>query len=150
MRTFESRFRVRSYELDSFGHVNHAVPLHYFEEARWRALEEGGFPASELEARGEAVYVVRIEIDYRGEARMGERLLARTRVESFGRSSMTIHQELVRDGREPVRDGVPDGAGGGAGAEDLVAEARVVAIWIGPDGRPTRVPDMVREALGAG
>ncbi len=131
MRVFETRFRVRSYELDSFGHVNHSVPLNYFEEARWRALEEGGFPASELEARGEAVYVVRVEVDYRGEARLGERLLVRTRVEEFGRSSMRIRQDLLRE----------DG-------EDPVAEARVVAIWIGPDARPTRLPASVREALG--
>lgn len=49
-------FRVRGYELDSFGHVNNAVYLHYLEEARWNMfcenpqcrsyiIENGLFPA---------------------------------------------------------------------------------------------------------
>ena len=30
------------------------------------------------------------------------------------------------------------------------AEARVTAVWIGPDGRPVRIPQDVRQALGPG
>lgn len=32
---FEFSFNVRGYELDSYGHVNHAVYLNYLEQARW-------------------------------------------------------------------------------------------------------------------
>jgi YbgC/YbaW family acyl-CoA thioester hydrolase len=32
---FEFKFSVRGYELDSYGHVNNAVYLNYFEQARW-------------------------------------------------------------------------------------------------------------------
>jgi acyl-CoA thioesterase FadM len=31
--------------------------------------------------------------------------------------------------------------------EAVVARARVTAVWIGPDRRPMRVPDHVREGL---
>ena len=41
----ETDITVRSPELDSFGHVNHAVFLNYFEHARFLALEEAGFAA---------------------------------------------------------------------------------------------------------
>ena len=33
---------VRGYELDSYGHVNNAVYLQYFEQARWEYMKEHG------------------------------------------------------------------------------------------------------------
>jgi YbgC/YbaW family acyl-CoA thioester hydrolase len=37
---FEYKLEVRGYELDSFGHVNNAVYLNYFEQARWDILKQ--------------------------------------------------------------------------------------------------------------
>ena len=33
---------VRGYELDSYGHVNNAVYLQYFEQARWEFMKDQG------------------------------------------------------------------------------------------------------------
>jgi len=122
---------VRSYELDSFGHVNHAVYLNYFEHARFETLRAGGFSPATLDQRGEGVHVVRVEVDYRRELRLGESLQVATGVREFRNSSMTLVQVAFR-----------------AGARDHVfAEATVVAVWIGPDGRPMRIPGDVRAAL---
>lgn len=124
---------VRSSELDSFGHVNHAVFLNYLEHARFEALEEAGFSWSTLEERGWGIFVVRIEVDYLAEARRGDRLLVRTWAESFRRTSMVLCQRMVR--RETT------------GEETDVVAARVTAVWIGPDRRPMRVPEEVRLGL---
>lgn len=40
--TFKYKFQVRGYELDSFGHVNNAVYLNYYEQARWVMMQELG------------------------------------------------------------------------------------------------------------
>ena len=125
---------ARSYELDSFAHVNHAVYLNYFEHARFAALADGGFPPSRLAERGEGVHVVRIEVDFRRELRLGEEVEVRTRAVSAGASSLTIGQRMVS----------PDEGDGSV----LIAEARVVLVWVGPDGRPMRVPQDVRDAFG--
>lgn len=37
---FEYKISVRGYELDSYGHVNNAVYLNYFEQARWEILRK--------------------------------------------------------------------------------------------------------------
>jgi len=129
----ETAFVVRSSELDSFGHVNHAVFLHYFEHARFEALESAGFSWAVLEERGWAIYVVRIEVDYVAEARRGDRLLAVTWADAFRRTSMVLAQSLDRIE--------------GDGRRTRVAEARVVAVWIGADGKPIRVPEDVRAGL---
>ena len=130
----ETTVGVRTSELDSFGHVNHAVFLNYFEHARFEALQAAGFPWGTLKERGWAIYVVRIEVDYLAEARREDRLLIRTWADSFRRTSMVLAQEMVRDDDR----------------DRAVARARVTAVWIGPDGKPMRVPDEVRAGLTRG
>ncbi len=127
----ETIFGVRTSELDSFGHVNHAVYLNYFEHARFEALREAGFPWALLGERGWAIFVVRIEVDYLAEAGREDRLRVRTWAASFRRTSMLLEQEMIRD----------DGSG------TTVARARITAVWIGPDRKPIRVPDEVRAGL---
>ncbi len=127
----ETAITVRSPEIDSFGHVNHAVFLHYLEHARYEALEAAGFSWPVLKERDWQIYVVRIEVDYLAQARRGDRLLVRTWAEGFRRTTMTLAQEIVR-GDDP---------------DVIVVRARVVAVWIGPTRRPMRVPADVRAGL---
>lgn len=128
----ETSIEVRSGEIDSFGHVNHAVFLHYFEHARFEALEAAGFHWPLLQENNWHIYVVRIEVDYLAQAMRGETLIVRTWAEAFRRTSMVLGQEIVRhDETGPT----------------VVARARVTAVWIGPDRRPMRVPDFVRAGL---
>jgi YbgC/YbaW family acyl-CoA thioester hydrolase len=129
---FESRFRVRSYELDGFAHLNHAVFLNYFEQARFDVFEAGGFPAPDIQARGWGVYVVKIEVEFLKEAHFGDELVVKSWVAEVGRTSMVFEQVASP-----------------AGAPDVVsARARVRAVWIGEDGRPARIPAEIRSALG--
>lgn len=138
---FTCRIQVRSYELDALGHVNHAVYLNYLEHARFCALEAAGISPGHMAREGWGVHVVRIEVDYRAECRMGDELVILTRVTGLRNSSMTIQQTLERrprdDGRTP--------SSGEAGV--TAVEAHIVAVWVGPDGRPMRIPSLVRSAL---
>ena len=129
----ESRFRVRSYELDGFAHLNHAVYLNWFEQARFDAFEVGGFPAPEIQERGWGVYVAKLEVDYLREARLGDELVVRTSVIELARSSIVFEQVASPADTPHI----------------VSARARVRAIFIGTDGRPARIPPDVRAALSA-
>jgi YbgC/YbaW family acyl-CoA thioester hydrolase len=145
--TFESRFCVRSYELDSFGHVNHAVYLNYFEQARFDALTTGGFDVETLARNGWAVHVVRVEVDFKREALLGQEILVRTRVSHVRNTSMTLEQVALDPATSAPRDdaGDPNAA---TRAGSAFAEGKVVIVWIGPDRSPMRIPPVVRTALG--
>lgn len=136
LESFETRIACRPYELDSFGHINHSVYLNYFEQARWEALAAAGFSYGALRARGWEVHVVRIEVDFRSEVRLGDELRIRTFVDRHRRSASIFLQEAWRD---PAEEN---------GEAELVAEARVVAVWIGEGRRPIRVPEDIKKALG--
>ena len=133
-RTTETIIAVRSGEIDSFGHVNHAVFLNYFEHARFEALEAAGFRWPLLRENDWQIYVVRIEVDYVAQAMRGDILRVRTWAEGFRRTTMTLGQEILRDD--------PSGT-------VVVARARVEAVWIGANRKPMRVPDAVRAGLSA-
>lgn len=127
-----STVEVRSYELDSFGHANHAVFLNYLEFARFEALRNAGHPYQDILARGWGIYVVRVEVDYLKEARLGDRLAILTWAAGYKRTSMVLQQKVVRVD-DPSQE---------------VARGRVTAVWMGEDRRPMRVPEDLRRALG--
>lgn len=143
-RIFTWDTRVRSYELDSFGHANHAVHLNWFEQARFEALEAGGFPPSRMAEEGWGVHVVRVEVDYRREARLGDPIRIVTRISSLRNSSFSLEQRAYRRHPAAVDDRLP-----GVGGEGfVVAEGVVVLVCVGSDGVPMRIPVEVRQALG--
>jgi acyl-CoA thioester hydrolase len=85
---------VRFKDIDMMGHVNNAVYLTYFENARaayWKAL--GGWDGR----RPERTYVLaRAECDYRSPATMEDDLGCHIRVTRLGRTSFAF-QYLLRD-----------------------------------------------------
>jgi acyl-CoA thioester hydrolase len=137
--------RVRSYELDALGHANHAVYLNWFEQGRWDILAEAGLPAAEILRRGWGIHVVRIEVDYRAECRLGDEIRIRTRVESMRNSSMILVQSLERRAAADP-EGPEDPEASNRPWVDAAA-ARVVAVWIGTDHRPMRIPGEIRSRL---
>jgi len=127
----ETPITVRGPELDSCGHVNHAVFLNYLEHGRFEALEKSGLSWSRLDETGRSIFVVRIEVDYLEEAKRGQQLLVRTWAQSFRRTSMVLGQEIVRE-ETP---------------QSVVVRAAVTAVWIGANRKPQRVPEEVQRGL---
>jgi YbgC/YbaW family acyl-CoA thioester hydrolase len=120
--------------MDSFGHVNHATYLSYLEQARWDALEAGGFTSDDLRREGWGIHVVRAEVDYLKPCRQGQLLRIVTRPERLRGTSMVFSHEIHRADDEPETG--------------PAVRANVTLVWIGTNGRPMRIPDVPRRALG--
>ena len=114
---------VRSYECDSYGHVNNAVYLHYLEFARMEFLKQIGFDYKGLVANGYFLYVSHIDIRYKESAVLDDKLIIEVESVKFGAVSGTFHQIIRKE----------DGS--------VSAEADVT--WASVDSRthrPTRIP----------
>ncbi|MCK9399004.1 MAG: acyl-CoA thioesterase [Bacteroidales bacterium] len=76
---FEYKFSVRGYELDSYGHVNHAIYLNYFEQARWELFRQldliGYFKENDL-----LLVVIEIQTRYIREITLFDEMIIRTKV----------------------------------------------------------------------
>jgi acyl-CoA thioester hydrolase len=127
---FAHRLDVRFRDCDALGHVNNAVYLTYLEQARFHHWRAAGVPSRPAGDGIPGVILARVEIDYRQPAKYGDVLEIRLALEAIGRTSFTYQYEIVSaDGQ-------------------LIASARTVMVsYDYAAGRPTPVPDALRDAL---
>ncbi len=126
--------KVRFYELDPYGHLNHSVYVQLFETGRIELLDEAGLGLHDLEVDGYRFVVSQIATRFLASAVGGDRLVVETEVLELRRASSRWGQRILRvaaDGGEP----------------ELLATQEVVAAVTGLNGRPTRFPESMAERL---
>ena len=95
--------RVYYEDTDAAGVVYYANYLRFLERARTEWLAGLGHPLAELERVHGIVFVVRrIEVDYRLPARLSDALAVSVAIETLGRASLTVYQQVSRDGQTLV------------------------------------------------
>lgn len=97
---------VRPTEIDVMGHVNNAKYLEYFEWGRETWYNRAGVPFDQLTEMGVGTVTVRIEIDYRKEATLGQKLKIHTEPKYRGRSSFVFYQSITNEQNELVAEAV--------------------------------------------
>jgi acyl-CoA thioester hydrolase len=112
---------VRSYECDSYGHVNNAVYLNYLEFARHETLAAIGMEYGAMRSRGFGLVVAQIDIRYRRPAVEGDLLTIVSRPTKRLRVGGVFAQRILK-------------------GEELVAEADVTWVSIDRDGRAAPLP----------
>ena len=95
---FELEFAVRDYECDLQGVVNNAVYLNYLEHARHEYLKGVGLDFAALHEAGCDLVVTRLEVDYKGQLRSGDRFVVSVRLERHSRLRFAFHQTIARHG----------------------------------------------------
>lgn len=130
----ESHFTVRSYEVDSYAHLNNGVYLSWYEQGRLDYLVSLGFSYDGFAERREWFVVGRTEVDFRAALNTGDKAVLTTRVETLGRRSVRFRQLLhALDG-----DGRPGAA--------PVSEAVTIMVF-SDDGGSIPIPDDFRSAV---
>jgi len=128
----EHRLAVRVYyeDTDFTGLVYHANYVRYFERGRSDYLRAAGISHTDLLERADpcAFVITRMEIDFRAAARIDDALVVKTAYDVIKGPRMLISQSITR-------------------GETLIAEARVTAACITPQGRPRRAPNDLAERL---
>jgi acyl-CoA thioester hydrolase len=117
----ECCLQVRTYECDSYGHVNNANYLNYLEYARYELLRDIGFDYPKAIEAGYGVYIARIEIDYKKPALTDDRLTIKTWPVKKGAVSGILAQEIHR-------------------GEDLLVTAKVTWAFVDSKGLPVKIP----------
>jgi len=119
--TTECTLRVRTYECDSYGHVNNANYLHYLEYARYEFLRSIGFDYPKAINAGYGVYIARVEINYVKPAVTDDELLIRSRPVKKGAVSGVIAQDIMRK-------------------DEIIAAAKVTWAFVDSRGIPVKIP----------
>ena len=124
---------ARSYELDAYDHLNNAVYVNWLEHGRLCYLRDRGHTYTSIPDHfGVHVLVVRTDLSYRRQVRLGDRLRIVTRLARLGRTSFAFRQEITF-----AADGV------------VAADGEVTMVCVGPDEKARPVPAGLREVLEA-
>lgn len=131
MTSYRLRLRVYYEDTDAGGIVYHARYLAFAERGRTEALREADVPHSELVSLHGLIFVVRrCEIDYLRPARLDDEIVVVTGPWATGGASVEVQQRIEVAGQP-------------------VATLRIkLACVRQSDGRPARIPDRWRSALG--
>ncbi len=87
-------FDVRTYECDSYGHVNNANYLNYLEYGRMSFLQQIGFDYDGILKEGFFLYISHIDIRYKASAVFGDTLTVESYPAKMGAVSGTFHQTI--------------------------------------------------------
>ena len=131
--------KVRFYELDPYGHLNHSVYVQLFETGRIELLDEVGLGLHDLEDQGYRFVVSQIATRFLASAVGGDRLVVETEVLELRRASSRWGQRILRV--------PPEGDEADEAEPELLATQEVVAAVTGTNGRPTRFPEFMAERL---
>ena len=128
---FTTRWRVRSYELDSNGHVNNAVYLTWLDRVAWSHSASLGVPLEQCLALRRGMAARRIEIDYLRAALAGDVVQAATWI-------VGTDARLRAERRFQIRR---------AADRQTLARARIDYVCISLDsGRAARMPELFARA----
>ncbi len=98
---FESQITVRGNELDSYGHVNHAVYLHYMEQARWEIIRDIGW-LYRFHIEGKKLVVIKVEVRYVREILLFDNILIQTKVKREAPYLVFQHRLINQKENQPV------------------------------------------------
>lgn len=87
-------FTVTESMIDLFQHMNYKRYIDVFEEERANWFKAIDLPFQEMRNRGFAVVILKIDFEYKKEARLGDRLKAVSRPGKMGNKSFTLEQTI--------------------------------------------------------
>ena len=126
-RIFKYNFRVRGYELDSFAHVNNAVYMNYFEQARWEILHKLNL-YTKLKETGDFLIVIETNIKYINELKLYEKAVVETRMYRKG-FFIEFNHSIYKENRQKV------------------SKATVKCLFVDKDRNPTDIPEEILPVL---
>lgn len=120
--------RIFYEDTDMAGIVYYANYLRFIERARSDIVEQMGLDQRAMREEEVVFVITRVEADYLGTAKFGDRLEVRTTHAAKGVVRWTFDQEVFR-------------------GEELIFRAKVTAVCMNTDGKPTRLPAKLRLML---
>jgi thioesterase-3 len=95
----EYPLQIQEQHLDTFGHVNNAVYLQLFEQARWELITQNGYGLTEVHRRQIGPTILEVHVRFLRELRNRQTILIKTWLDSYvGKVSKIVQQMLDETG----------------------------------------------------
>lgn len=95
-KIFSYPVMITESHLDVFGHVNNAMYLTLYEEARWDIISNNGYGLDEIKMSGLGPTILEIQIRFLKEMLLGDQVTIVTHLESYEGKIGVISQKMLR------------------------------------------------------
>jgi len=129
MLTHTEKLRVRWIDTDASGRIHYTAAFRYFEAAEWELFRRAGFS---LKGHDKQFGFPRVEVTatFHAPLYVDNEIAVHISPERVGKTSITFALEVFRE-------------------ETCCISGKITAVFIGDQGKPIPVPDLIRRALTA-
>ena len=86
--------KILEAHLDTYGHVNNAVYLTLFEEARWDMITANGYGLKRIQETGLGPTILEVQVRFHRELRLRQDVIIETQVVSTRKRLAVVHHEI--------------------------------------------------------
>ncbi|KAK4430223.1 Acyl-acyl carrier protein thioesterase ATL2, chloroplastic [Sesamum alatum] len=127
----EIELRVRDYEVDQFGVVNHAVYADYCQHARHEFMRAcTSSDPNVIASGGYSLATAELYLKFLAPLRGGDRFWVKSRVRRWSKTRLFVEQSIIK---------LPN--------EEPIVEATATTVWLRKNYRPTRIPAVMLAEL---
>ena len=88
---------IREYHLDSFGHVNNAMYLQIYEEARWEVITQNGYGYKEVHALKQGPIILELNIKFIKELKLRDAIRVTVETVSYPGKTGQLKQQMIKN-----------------------------------------------------
>ncbi len=128
---FDYHFKVRYKDIDQMGVMYYSRYYEYYEAARTDMMHSIGLSYKELETQGIMMPVVHSESDYLAGPEFDDHIICRTEIREIHKNRMEIFYTLAAD----------------SDMTKVINKGKTVHAFLKMNGRPTRMPESLKQIL---
>jgi YbgC/YbaW family acyl-CoA thioester hydrolase len=87
---------IRESHLDTFGHVNNAVYLSLFEEARWELVTSHGYSLQTVQERKQGPVILELTLKFLKELKLREQITITTEMLDYSGRIAKMKQQMIK------------------------------------------------------
>lgn len=106
MAQFSYQVLIRESHLDTFGHVNNAMYLTLYEEARWDLITSRGFGLKEIKERKQGPIILDVNLKFLKELKLRELITIQTEMMDYVGKVGHIKQQMLRESGEVASEAI--------------------------------------------
>jgi YbgC/YbaW family acyl-CoA thioester hydrolase len=100
MSTASYPITIKEFHLDTFGHINNAVYLQIFEEARWEWITKNGYGLTQVKETGLGPTLLEVNVKFLKEIRLRQKITVESKVISYVKKICVLEQEMKNESGE--------------------------------------------------
>lgn len=89
--------QIKEYHLDTFGHVNNAVYLQLYEEARWDFITKNGYGLEVIKKLQKGPVILEVNVKYKKELKNRESIVIESKTSEIRGRIMTLSQVIKKE-----------------------------------------------------